>query len=185
MMLALLVAAVVAAGSFQLEDANPWPEETTSLVGRVDDAAARFQEARLRFAPGFWEPESPAFWSYVMAWRGDGESPADAKRIARAVEAYYASFLEDAPKSAEPRPRPRFLFAEAPSGRHWVGAGAVTDFVVTGDPLGLSMEAATVDCPSGGFEIVFAASPQARGAPIWEALRAKAETLTCVSTSTR
>jgi hypothetical protein len=47
----------------------------------------------IRFAPGFFDPHSPGYWSYVFAWRLDDTAELDAQALGRELTTYFAGLV--------------------------------------------------------------------------------------------
>src|SRR5215470_964537 len=47
----------------------------------------------LRFAPGFFDPAAPGYWSYAFAWRTDDPAELDAAALGGELTAYFRGLI--------------------------------------------------------------------------------------------
>jgi len=48
----------------------------------------------LRFAPGFFEPAQPGYWSYTFVWRTEDPAAMDAAAVGGELTAYFRGLIE-------------------------------------------------------------------------------------------
>ena len=137
----------------------------------------------LRFAPDFFKPEAPTFWSYTFVWLLDDAPVPDQRWLERALVVYFSG-LADAVGGKKytfdtARYRAALAPATAPAGwRAWQGTFDSYEPFVTGKPLTLHLEAQVKDC-GGRRAWLFAASPQAPDHEIWARLRESVAAFRC------
>jgi hypothetical protein len=137
----------------------------------------------LRFAPGFFKPEAPDFWSYAFVWWLEGEPDLSPAVLSRDLKAYFVGLAEAVAKGkfdtqpAEMRADVRAGPATA-RGAGFTGTARVFDAFKARRLLDLQIEGETFRC--GDRQVMLlAASPQPVTAPIWEGLRKTVQGFRC------
>lgn len=111
----------------------------------------------LRFAPGFFDPAAPGYWTYAFAWVVTGERPLDPARLARELTAYFRGLtaaVAGGKKDGLPPPDlDRVEVRLEPDGR-----GTVRTFDAFGDGRQIDLDVAVVVQPCGsGKAVLFSA----------------------------
>lgn len=116
----------------------------------------------LRFAPGFFDPAAPGYWSYAFVWRVEDAAALDAAALARELEVYFQGLLtavDAAAVRASPDP---IAVTAAPAGDRFAITARVVDSFKTKQPLTLTGRAERRACPSGALWI-FTLAPEKSG----------------------
>lgn len=138
----------------------------------------------LRFAPGFFEPDSTTFWSYAFVWWLEDPPNFDAPSISAVLREYFAGLALEVGKDKYPMDPEWFrveLESRTEEGRTiLVGQAYTYDAFVTGEKIVLNVEARLQDCPRAGRRaITFLLSPKQLDDPVWDDLKACESTLRC------
>jgi hypothetical protein len=138
----------------------------------------------LRFAPGFFDPDSSTFWSYAFAWWLEDPPSFDPVSISPVLREYFAGLASAVGKDKYPMDPERFrveLGSRTEAGRTiLLGQVFSYDPFVTGDPIVLNLEARLRDCPQAGRRaITFLLSPKPLGDPVWADLHACESAQSC------
>lgn len=175
------------------EDAlPPWPHpagwKTETLPFPLAFAPAIHHQGseELRFAPGFFDPAAPGYFSYAFVWWLKDERPLTAATLATELNQYYAGLCTAVGKKkfaldpARYRAKLTAQTATMPGWETFTGEAELYDAFTTGLPLSLHLRAFQRACPASGHQAVLVlASPQPESAPIWNELRARAESFSC------
>ena len=170
----------------------PWPHppdwKTETLPFPLAFAPAIHHQGseELRFAPGFFDPAAPGYFSYAFVWWLKDERPLAAATLATELNQYYAGLCTAVGKkkfALDPARYRAQLTAQAATMPGWetfTGEAELYDAFTTGLPLSLHLRAFQRACPASGHQAVLVlASPQPESAPIWNELRARAESFSC------
>jgi hypothetical protein len=140
----------------------------------------------LRFAPGFFTPAAPGYFSYAFVWWLKAAAPLTAATLAAELNEYYAGLCTQVGEKKFTFDRARYQVKLAPATTSlpgWealAGEARLYDAFTTGKPLALQLRAYQRDCPSRGQRAVLVlASPQPESAAIWSELRARAAAVRC------
>jgi hypothetical protein len=140
----------------------------------------------LRFAPRFFDPASPTYFSYVFAWVLDGSPALEAPALEADLARYFAGLCREVGGKKFQFDAARFRAHLAPAEARRAGARALRGTVETYDPFGdgrpltLHVEVEIWDCPGGGPRVArFAASPADAAAPVWRELLSRGAELQC------
>jgi hypothetical protein len=141
------------------------------------DVADRGVE-EIRFAPDFFAPEAPTFWSYAFVWLLDGAPSVDRSWLERALVIYFSGLAQavGGEKYHFDPARYRAALETAPAG--WQGTFEGYEPFVTGKPLTLHIEAQVKDC-GGRRAVLLAASPQPPDHEVWTRLRERVAAFRC------
>lgn len=163
-----------------------WKTETIPFPLDFAPAIRHTGVEELRFAPGFFMPTAPGYFSYAFVWWIKDAQPLPATTLAAELSQYYAGLCTAVGKkkfALDPaRYRVRLDPEEStlPGWQALAGQADLYDAFTTGQPLSLRLRAYQRDCPRSGYRAVLVlASPQPESAPIWAELRARAESLPC------
>lgn len=170
----------------------PWPHppdwKTETLPFPLGFAPAIHHQGseELRFAPGFFKPAAPGYFSYAFVWWLKGEKPLEAATLAAELNQYYAGLCTAVGKKKFALDPARYRVvltgqsATLPGWTALTGEADLYDAFTTGLPLSLHLRAYQRDCPrSGRLAVLVLASPQPESAPIWAELQARAESFSC------
>jgi len=138
----------------------------------------------LRFAPGFFKPDTSTYWTYAFAWWLDDPPSFDAASISPVLREYFAGLSGAVGGDKYPMDPERFrveLESRTEGGqRLLVGQVFSYDPFVTGDPIVLNIEVRQRDCSrTGRRAMTFLLSPKPAGDPVWDDLHACELALRC------
>lgn len=138
----------------------------------------------LRFAPGFYKPSEPGYWSYDILWWLLENPELDAPKLASALTAYFRGLSTSVggTKFRFDSTQFRTTLTESESvGRRTIRGQVFTfDAFTSGLPIVLNVEAEMRACPTAGrYAVILQFSPQPTSAPIWTALRSTAAGVVC------
>jgi len=80
--------------------AQPWSiptgfrSETIPFPLDFAPALAHKGVEELRFAPGFFDPAAPGYWSYAFVWRTEDRAALDAQTVGAELTAYFRGLVE-------------------------------------------------------------------------------------------
>ncbi|MEZ4780003.1 MAG: hypothetical protein R2786_11560 [Flavobacteriaceae bacterium] len=151
---------------------TPWVKEIISFPTPWAPKLTVQGFEELRFAPGWKNPKSDAFWTLVMSWNIDSEEPITAKTIEHYLESYYDGLMT--PNHwATTFPPPNALFQESTTANQYQGKIKLFDGFHTGAMMTMHVLAEVTYCPNIQRSILlFRISTQEVGTPIWEQLQA-------------
>ncbi len=116
----------------------------------------------LRFAPGFFQPDAPGYWTYAFAWVVSDDRAADPGTLARELTTYFRGLTAAVAKDRKDLPPIDLDRIEArlqPDGR-----GAVRTFDAFGDGRPIDLEVAVTVQPCGAGRAILVAAAR-RGHP--------------------
>ena len=170
----------------------PWPHppdwKTETLPFPLAFAPAIHHQGseELRFAPGFFAPTAPGYFSYAFVWWLKDQRPLAAATLAAELNQYYAGLCTAVGKKKFALDPARYrvqLTAQAatlPGWEAFTGEAELYDAFTTGLPLSLQLRAFQRACPLSGHQAVLVlASPQPESAAIWTELHARAASFSC------
>ena len=105
----------------------------------------------LRFAPGFFDPSAPGYWSYAFVWRTDDAAAMDAAALGGELTVYFRGLIDAVDQKHEIADRDAIAVRATPSGTRLVLAGHVYDAFKTKQPLDLVGWAERTACGSGAL----------------------------------
>jgi hypothetical protein len=161
---------------------TPWdvpPGWKHELIPFPLDFAPSLQHAgveELRFAPGFFDPTAPGYWSYAFVWRLEGYPPFDAAHVADELTTYFRGLVAAVDEKNEIADRESIVVHAVPERRHLALTAHVIDPFKTKKPVDLVGTAKQIACPKGAVWI-FAFAPA--GSPLRKDVDALAATATC------
>lgn len=124
----------------------------------------------LRFAPGFFEPGAPGYWSYTFVWRTEDPAAMDAEAVGGELTAYFRGLIDAVDQPRQIPDRDAIAVRATPSGARLALAAHVFDAFRTKQPLDLVGWAQRGPCGTGAlWRFVLA--------PAASALRAQLESL--------
>ena len=70
-----------------------WKSETIPFPLDFAPSLAHRGVEELRFAPGFFEPDQPGYWSYAFTWRTEDPANLDAAALGAELTAYFQGLI--------------------------------------------------------------------------------------------
>jgi hypothetical protein len=115
----------------------------------------------LRFAPGFFEPQAPGYFTYAFAWVVSGESALELPTLARELATYFRGLMSAVARGKKDLPPLDLDRTEAHIGAD--GRGSVVTFDAFGDGRQIDLEVTVAVQPCGaGKAVLFTAAPRGR-----------------------
>ncbi|MBX3159473.1 MAG: hypothetical protein KF773_26110 [Deltaproteobacteria bacterium] len=152
-----------------LAPAGPWPvpqawkSETIPFpLGFAPKLAHRGTE-ELRFAPGFFDPAAPGYWSYAFVWRTEDAAALDAAALGAELTEYFRGLIDAVDKDGKIGDRDAIAVKVAAAGASFAIEAHVFDPFKTSLPLDLTGTAERRACPGGGALWVFVLAPVTTG----------------------
>ena len=105
----------------------------------------------LRFAPGFFDPSAPGYWSYAFVWRTDDAAAMDAASLGGELTVYFRGLIAAVDDKHEIADRDAIAVRATPSGARLALAAHVYDAFRTKQPLDLAGWAQRTACGSGAL----------------------------------
>jgi len=146
----------------------------------------------IRFAPSFFDPSAPTYFSYAFIWWLQDRPTLDRSALERDLAAYFAGLCNAVGGKKFSFDPARFKATLAPSAERptWAPAAAQSfqGTIDAYDPfekgngraLTLNVEVSTWDCPTAARRVVmFAASPRPRGDAVWKDLAEREAAFRC------
>ena len=169
----LALAASVTSEDAELLPAQPEGWNFERLAMPLDFAPdlgfAGFEE--LYFAPGMFTADAPDYFSYVAAFELEGDVTFDTNSVDDFLTSYYRGLCVSVSQGRGVELDPEVIQVEVEdAGERFLATVEMVDSFVTGEPLTLHFEL-DVHARPRHTELFGMASPAARDASIWEALR--------------
>jgi len=105
----------------------------------------------LRFAPGFFDPSAPGYWSYAFVWRTDDPAELDAAAIGGELTAYFRGLIAAVDQAVQITDRDAIAVRAMPSGARFALAAHVYDAFRTKQPVELVGWAERGACGTGAL----------------------------------
>ncbi|HEX3762530.1 MAG TPA: hypothetical protein VHW23_27700 [Kofleriaceae bacterium] len=105
----------------------------------------------LRFAPGFFEPGMPGYWSYTFVWRTEDPAAMDAEAVGGELTAYFRGLINAVDQTRQITDRDAIAVHATPSGARLALAAHVFDAFRTQQPLDLVGWAQRGPCGTGAL----------------------------------
>ncbi len=177
-----------AAPAFAWPVADGWRREAFPFPLEFAPTLPHVGTEELRFAPGFFEPTAPGYWTYAFVWVISDDGPLDAATLATELTAYFrglsAAVVADRP-DAPAVDLATISVALGDAGAPAAGASlslagtiATIDVFVTNAPVALEVTLTVQPC-GAGRALVLLASPRPRPDPIRDALDAVGASFRC------
>jgi hypothetical protein len=150
--------AVVIAGCGATRAPGPpraWPvpagfkSETIPFPLAFAPTVARDGAEELRFAPGFFDPAAPGYWSYAFVWRTRDAAAMDAPALGAALTAYFRGLIAAVDDQHAIPDRDAIVATAAPAGAGFALTAHVFDAFKTHQPLDLTGRADRLACGQG------------------------------------
>lgn len=136
-----------------------WRAETIAFPLQFAPSLAHQGVEEIRFAPGFFEPDQPGYWSYVFVWRTDDAAHLDAAALGSELTAYYAGLIAAVDDKGRITTRDQIVVRAEPEGDRFELTAHVFDAFTTAAPLDLVGWAKRTACGPGALW-VFVLSPE-------------------------
>jgi hypothetical protein len=156
--------------------ASPWPTpvgfrgETIPFPLDFAPGITHKGVEELRFAPGFFDPAAPGYWSYTFVWRTEDAAAMDPAVVGGELTAYFRGLIDAVDETRQITDRDAIAVRATPSGARLALAAHVFDAFKTKRPLDLVGWAQRGACGTGAlWRFVLA--------PAASALRPQLETL--------
>jgi hypothetical protein len=160
--------------------AAPWPvpagfrSETIPFPLEFAPGILHKGVEELRFAPGFFDPAAPGYWSYTFAWRTEDSAALDAAAVAGELTAYFRGLIDAVDDTKQIADRGAIVATAAADGARFVLAAHVFDAFKTKQPLDLAGWAERTACGPGALWRFVLAPATSALRPQLEALAASA-----------
>lgn len=105
----------------------------------------------LRFAPGFFDPAQPGYWSYTFVWRTEDPAAMDAAAVGDELTAYFRGLIEAVDQKRQITDREAIAVRATPAGTRFTLAAHVFDAFKTLQPLDLVGWAERGACGTGAL----------------------------------
>jgi hypothetical protein len=142
--------------------ADGWRAETIPFPLEFAPDIARTGVEELRFAPGFFQPDAPGYWTYAFAWVVTDQRPVDPATLAGELTAYFRGLTRAVAadkKDLPPLDLARIEVRLGPDGR-----GSVHTFDAFGDGRAVDLEIAVSVLPCGAGRAILVSAAR-RGHP--------------------
>jgi hypothetical protein len=105
----------------------------------------------LRFAPGFFDPAQPGYWSYTFVWRTEDPAAMDAAAVGGELTAYFRGLIDAVDQARQIADREAIAVRATPAGARFTLAAHVFDAFKTKQPLDLVGWAERGACGAGAL----------------------------------
>ncbi len=137
-----------------------WKSETIPFPLDFAPSLAHRGVEELRFAPGFFDPTTPGYWSYAFAWRTEDAAMLDAGAVGSELTAYFRGLIAAVDDKHRITAREEIVAAAQPDGAGRFRLTAhVFDAFKTAAPLDLVGWAERRPCGAGALWI-FVLAPE-------------------------
>lgn len=173
--------AATAAATFDWPVPSGWKTETIPFPLDFAPDLKHDGVEELRFAPNFFKPEAPGYWSYAFVWWLKDRNHLDAQALSDELGRYFKglSMAVGAKKFKFDPERFKAEIGETAKGT-FQGKAELYDAFTTGKPLTLTVEGRSIACPAQEREaVLFLLSPKQAGDSIWKELHARADSFRC------
>ena len=141
---------------------NPWPlpsgwrDETIPFPLEFAPTLAHRGVEFVRFAPGFFKPLAPGYWSYAFAWRLDDAADLDGDALASELMTYFRGLIAavDEHHQIADAERAQIHVTATPSATGVALTARVYDAFGSGAPVDLAGTAARTSCGSGALWVM-------------------------------
>jgi hypothetical protein len=160
--------------------AEPWAipagfrGETIPFPLQFAPAVAHRGVEQLRFAPGFFDPAAPGYWSYAFVWRTDDPAALDATALGGELTAYFRGLIDAVDEAKQISDRDAIVAKATAAGPRATLTVHVYDAFKTKQPLDLVGWAERRACGAGALWSFVLAPAASALRPQLEALAAAA-----------
>jgi hypothetical protein len=153
----LLVACSSAGSSRPREPAPPtpwpvpdgWKHELIAFPLGFAPSLAHAGVEEIRFAPGFFQPAAPGYWSYAFVWRLDDVAAFDGTTVAAELTTYFRGLVDAVDENHEIADRESIVVRAASEQAHLALTAHVIDPFTSKQPVELVGTASQIACPRG------------------------------------
>jgi len=142
--------------------ADGWRAETIPFPLEFAPDIARTGVEELRFAPGFFQPDAPGYWTYAFAWVVTDQRPVDPATLAGELTDYFRGLTRAVAADKKDLPPLDLARIEARLGPD--GRGSVHTFDAFGDGRAVDLEVAVSVLPCGAGRAILVSAAR-RGHP--------------------
>jgi hypothetical protein len=154
-----------------------WRSETIPFPLDFAPSLAHRGIEELRFAPGFFDPAAPGYWSYAFVWRTEDAATLDAAKLGDELTVYFRGLIAAVDKDGRITARDTITATATPEGATRFALRAhVFDAFKTALPLDLEGTAERRACETGALWVFVLARA---GSPIRAELDALAKEAEC------
>jgi hypothetical protein len=132
----------------------------------------------LRFAPGFFDPNAPGYWSYAFVWFVDSGPAFDTASVSSALKQYFVGLTRAVAKESKKPFEPDLSKIGVHLDAQMNGTLTTVDAFTTHAPVLLTIKTTKGECGDHRYLLV-AASPKPAGDPMWESLGSVASSYKC------
>lgn len=105
----------------------------------------------LRFAPGFFDPAQPGYWSYAFVWRTEDPAVMDSAAVGGELTAYFRGLIDAVDQDRQIADRDAIAVRATPAGARFALTAHVFDAFKTRQPLDLVGWAERGGCGTGAL----------------------------------
>jgi len=118
----------------------------------------------IRFAPGFFDPAAPGYWSYAFVWRLDTEPAFDATSVAAQLTIYFRGLIDavDDKHEIASADRDSIAVRAVPVGPRLDLAAHIVDAFASKQPLELTGSVTRLACARGAVWVFVLAPARSR-----------------------
>lgn len=137
--------------------AQPWAtpagfrSETIPFPLDFAPAVAHRGTEELRFAPGFFDPAAPGYWSYAFVWRTEDAAALDAAGVGAELTAYFRGLIDAVDEAKAITDRGAIVVKATATGARFTLTAHVFDAFKTKLPLDLAGWAERRACGAGAL----------------------------------
>ncbi|MDB4961931.1 MAG: hypothetical protein JWP01_1930 [Myxococcales bacterium] len=136
-----------------------WKHELIAFPLGFAPSLAHDGVEEIRFAPGFFQPAAPGYWSYAFVWRLDNVPAFDASTVAAELTTYFRGLVDAVDETDEIADRESIVVRAKPEQAHLALAAHVIDAFASKLPVELVGTASQIVCPRGALW-VFSFAPE-------------------------
>jgi len=167
--------------SFDWPAPEKWKKETIPFpLDFAPELPYRGTE-ELRFAPGFFDPNAPGYWSYAFVWFVESGPAFDSASVSSALKQYFVGLTRAVAKESKEPFDPDLSKIEAHLDPQMNGTLTTIDAFKTHAPVLLTIKTSKGECGDHRYLLV-TASPKTLGPtpdPMWESLGSVASSFKC------
>jgi hypothetical protein len=153
-----------------------WRSETIPFPLDFAPSLAHRGIEELRFAPGFFDPAAPGYWSYAFVWRTEDAAVLDAAALGGELTAYFRGLIAAVDKNGKITARDQITATAIPDGERFTLRAHVFDAFKTAAALDLEGTAERRACGTGALWVFVLARA---GSPIRGEIDALAQEAAC------
>lgn len=141
-----------------------WKRETIPFPLEFAPSLAHRGAEELRFAPGFFAPDAPGYWSYTFAWRTEDPAALDADALGAELTAYFRGLIAAVDEAGKITARDAVALRAIADGARFAITGRVFDpfrAAKTGEVAAVELAgwAARTPCGDGALWVFVLAPP--------------------------